>query len=148
TLYLGLGICYLANPSFAIIGLPIFLYVFLYQYKKPDFYIKSLLVLPFIWIDFAAKKYYKIHPEKVRVPWIGPHPDINTFTESLDRLDHFRYFFPFVSEWGLAYFLLFIAIAILALVWGNKKVFWLTVISVALLICTLAVGRIQYGNPD
>src|SRR5690606_10365255 len=41
-----------------------------------------------------------------------------------------------------------IAIAILALVWGNKKVFWLTVISVALLICTLAVGRIQYGNPD
>jgi len=148
TLYLGLGICYLANPSFAIIGLPIFLYVFLYQYKKPDFYLKSLLVLPFIWIDFAAKNYYKIHPEKVRVPWIGPHPDINTFTESLDRLDHFRYLFPFVSEWGLAYFLLFIAIAILALVWGNKKVFWLTVISVALLICTLAVGRIQYGNPD
>lgn len=148
TLYLGIGICYLANPSAAILVLPILLYVFSYQYKRPGFYLKSLLVLPFLWIDFAAKNYYKIHPEKVRVPWVGPHPDLATFTESLERVDHFRYLFPFVSEWGLAYFLLFIGIAVLALVWGNKKVFWLTLMSVALLIYTLAVGRIQYGNPD
>lgn len=109
-LYLGIGHCYLANPSSAILVIPIFIYIFSYHYYRAAFYLNALWLLPFIAVDMAAKYYYEIHPEIVRVPWVPPYPDMDTFLNSLMRTDHFTYLFPFNADWGMAYFPLLICL--------------------------------------
>ena len=59
---LSLTIGYIFNSNSLIFSLPISLYIFLYNYKKISYYlINLLLILPVLYIEFLAKRFYEIN---------------------------------------------------------------------------------------
>lgn len=147
-LYLASALSFISNQSSTIIIVPIFIYVFLHQYKAREFYIKSTFVLPILLIDYLAKYHYKIHPEKVQHYITGLETNWQTLLDSLTRINHFEYLFPFFPNWGIIYPFIFITLLIIAYKKGMKKEF-LSIISILiLLIVTFSIPKVQtlYNN--
>lgn len=142
-LFLAAGLCGIANPSSVMVVLPIMVYVFTFQYKLPQFYTKSMLMLPFFAVDYLSKSVYKMHPEKVMHKVLGLTLDGETFLKSFTNPQLFEHLFPFGSGLGIVYPIVFVAIAIAAWFYSKKRVFLFIVTILGLLLVSFAVPKIQ-----
>ena len=142
-LYIASAICFILNQSSILIILPISVLVFTYHFKSPSFYLKSLLVIPFFILDFFAKNFYEIHPEKVLHALSGLNLDIQTFLSSLKTTNHFEYLFPLNSELGIVYPFIFLVLAIFALFRSRKNEFLFILSFIILLVISLAIPKVQ-----
>ncbi|NQU34674.1 MAG: hypothetical protein HQ521_15700 [Bacteroidetes bacterium] len=142
-LYLVSAICFIANQSSILIIFPIWIWVFTNHVNSPSFYIKSLLVIPFLILDYYAKNFYEIHPERVLHVLSGLNPNIHTFLASLKITNHFEYLFPFNPDLGLVYPLIFLFLAIFAISKSQKKEFWFIISIIILLIITLSIPKVH-----
>lgn len=140
-LYIASSLCLLANQSSIIIVAPVFLYVYVHQYKSGSFYIKSLWIIPFAALYFLAKYYYVIHPEKVLLRMSGLKPQLYLLLTNLKYDELFNHVFPLVSHWGNLYLAILPILIIVALARKNTKAFIFTVSATAILFVSLTIPK-------
>ncbi len=141
-LFIASALCFIANQSSILIVLPVLLYVFSHHFKSFSFYLKSLWMLPFFAIDFLAKYFYKIHPERVMHSF-GLKFDGKTFIETIGNTNLFEYLIPFFPGWGFVYPFIFILLAIIALIQHQKKEFIFIFTFIFLLLFSFTIPKVQ-----
>lgn len=137
------ALCFIANPSSVILTAPILIYVWSFHYRSPLFYVKALLVVPILQLDYLSKAFYTHHPERIVHPDATVGFSFETFLESLKSTDHFEHLFPLISSWGILYLLLFAALAVIAFKMSMKREVLLTVASFAFILVTFAIPKVQ-----
>lgn len=142
-LFLAAGACFISNGSSILIVVPVIIWVFLHQFRSLQFYLSSLLVLPFFILDHLAKGFYEIHPERVLHSVSGLRIDTQTFTNSIANTNLFEHLFPFVSSWGVVYPILFALLALIACRANLKKEFAVIASIIILLLFTLAIPKVH-----
>ncbi len=147
-LFVASSLSFFMNQSSVLIILPIALFVFSYHFKSVSFYLKSLIVIPFYIVDYFAKDYYRLHPERVLHEMVGVELNKETFYASLKNADLFENTFPFFSNWGIIYPFIFILLLVFCIIKRKKKEFLFVFSLLVLLIFTLAVPKIQEFIPD
>jgi len=140
-LYIASSLCLLANQSSIIIVAPVFLYVYVHQYKSGSFYIKSLWIIPFAVVYFLAKYYYVLHPEKILLKMTGLKPQLYLLLTNLKYDELFNYVFPVVSHWGNLYLAILPILMIAALARKNTKAFIFTASATAILFVSLTIPK-------
>jgi hypothetical protein len=146
-LYLGAALCLVSNQSSALLVIPIFLYVYSFNFKSPSFYLKSLLAVPILIIDQIAKLHYELHPEKVLHEIVGMKIDSSTFIQSLSNTKLFEELSPFITGWGVFYPISFILLGIIALFTKKKSVSIFMFSLIGFLLLTLAIPKTQEAYP-
>lgn len=150
-LYIASALSFIANQSSVILIVPIFLYIYTYHYRSLWFYLKALLVIPFLYLDHLAKQFYIAHPERVVHKISGLEIDGKTFKESITSTDHFEFLFPFFTNWGILYFLCFaliLGIAIYKFKTRSRTILFI-LSGVSLILITFAIPKVQteFGVP-
>ena len=148
-LFLVSGICLVMNSSSILIVLPIISVTFYHNFSNPTFYFKSLLIIPFSVLDFFAKQFYEVHPERNTHVLLGLELDYNTFETSIQNYsNHFNYLFPFFSNWGGLYLLLLFSLIIYSKYKSLNKLFIFNTIILILLLITFSIPKVQtlYSN--
>lgn len=95
-LALSASFAYIANPNSLIFSFPVYIYCLLENYKKPTFYLITLLCwVPALVIQYFSKQFYVDHPEYVvNWQWVLRY-DFQTMIEGFSHLDKFfRYLTP------------------------------------------------------
>ncbi|WP_417592697.1 hypothetical protein [Owenweeksia hongkongensis] len=147
-LYITSALCFIANQSSALFIAPVFLFVFTYHYKSLLFYIKALLVLPILFLDYLAKEFYTSHSERIVHPHANVGFSLDTFWESLKTYDHFENLFPFFSSWGIVYPLLFILLAVIGYRKSLKKEALFSAAAFLMLMVTFAIPKVQERHDE
>jgi hypothetical protein len=147
-LYLAGAICFFLNPSSLLISLPIGLFVSTYHFKSPSFYLKALLVIPFLIADYFAKHFYQIHHERILHELVGVKLDTQTLFTSLKNTNLFENLFPFIPTSGIIYPFLFIVLAIVAFRKSLKREFIFILSFLLLLLVSLAIPKVQEFIPN
>ncbi|MGB0368605.1 MAG: hypothetical protein ACPGD8_04320 [Flavobacteriales bacterium] len=147
-LFLAFGACFIANYSSLLISLPILIYVFSYHYRSIAFYAKSLLLLPFLALDYFAKQFYVLHPERVLHQLNGLSLSAETFISSFQDERLFDALFPFFPDLGIVYLPIFGLLLILAWVNSEKRSALFIFSILTLLLATFSVPKVQeaFGN--
>jgi hypothetical protein len=140
-LYIASALCLLANQSSIIIVAPVFLRVYVHQYKSRSFYIKSLWIIPFAALYFLAKYYYVLHPEKILLKMSGLKPQLYLLLTNLKYDELFNHVFPLVSHWGNLYLVILPILIIAALASKNTKAFIFTASATAILCLSLTIPK-------
>jgi hypothetical protein len=147
-LYLASAICFIANQSAALIILPIFLIVFSHHINSRAFYLKSFLVVPFLLLDYLAKHFYTLHPERVLHHPSGLTLDFNTFIHNIQDINMFGNLSPFFSGWGFLYPLLLAFLLGITVLKSLKREFLFIAVALTILLVSLAVPRIHVSYPN
>lgn len=148
-LFVASALSFIANQSAIIIIIPIGLYVFTYHYRSIKFYLKALLMLPFLYLDHLAKQFYISHPERVVHKIEGLEIDSETFLNSISSTDHFDFLFPFFPYWGILYFACFsglLGIAIYNFRTKKKSIIFICS-GIVLILLTFTIPKVQEPFP-
>lgn len=147
-IYIASALCIVANQSAILIVFPVFLWVYMHHWKSKSFYLKSLVLIPFLTLDYLAHYFYKMHPERVLHGLSGIRILSDTFLASLKNLHHFDGIFPILPCLGILYPILFILLAIVAWRKSLKKQFITITSFTLLLLLTLAIPKVQEVYPS
>ncbi len=142
-LFIFSALSFIANQSSLVLIVPILIVVYSYHFKSRTFYVKALLVIPFLLVDYLAKYFYKLHPERVLHSMSGLELDGETLLTSISTINHFEYLLPFFSNLGIIYPIIFIVLAIYAFVKSMKKEFMFIISIPILLLITLSIPKVQ-----
>ncbi|MFA7273716.1 MAG: hypothetical protein WC044_07595 [Crocinitomicaceae bacterium] len=144
-LFIGTGLCFIANPSSILITLPLFVFIASSYFKEKRLYLNALWMIPILFLGQLASYFYQLHPKRIRHELVGLKLDAGTFKASFGNQHLFENLFPFVSLGGFLYPLLFLALAVIAWKKGKKKAFVLIVSTLIVLLFSMAVPKFQEG---
>ncbi len=141
--FLASGISIIANTSSLLFVLPAAVYIWMFHLRNKRFYLYALLVFPFLALDYWAKYYYKINPEKVLHEQSGMYLDGQTFIQSFSHLKHFEFLFPGQSNLGWIYLFVLILFIYLNFKWKKGKALLYNSSQLLLILMTFSVPKIQ-----
>ena len=98
-------------------------------------------------LDYASKYYYKIHPEKIKHYITGLELDTLTFWKTLKNPELFEYLIPFVKGGALIYPIIFIILAIVAIIKKKSRVLFFIIPALLILLVTFAIPKVQTFFP-
>ncbi len=146
-LFIASALCFIANQSALLIIFPIIIYVSTYHFKSISFYLKSLWAIPILLMDYLFKYFYKIHPERVLHDISGLKFDFATLLNTFNNSDLFQHLFPFTSNGGSIYLVIFSLLAMIAFKRKKKKEFLFVLSILFILLISFAIPKVQTPYP-
>ncbi len=145
--YLGTALSFMANPSSVIFSFPVGVYLFAHHHKSVSFYLKSLIILPFLFLLWLSKEYYVVHPEKLLLHIEGIDLELKTLVDMLTKPYLFEYLFPVFPKLGWIYPYLFILLLIwFVRKWGSKMETFFIAACVLVVLLSLSVPKVLFGE--
>lgn len=145
--YIFTALCIIANASSILIVFPIFFYLLSFHYKSISFYLKSLLTLPILWIDWWAKMFYDTHPEhkvhELRYVKLAS----KSFFKTLNKIELFEFLNPFTTAGAYYYPILFLLLAMVAYRTKKYKAAIFVTAFLFILLVTFSIPKVQANYP-
>lgn len=143
------GLAVIANPNSLVILFPVYVYLFLNDYKNPRFYFFSIIGgFPPALLFFLIKQFYTLNPgyHFHQMPELKFFPDL--FRNALSRLnDFFWNVVPFSERMGWCVLLIILVILILFLFKQKERIASFSLASVFLLILfSLGFNKVHEGG--